>query len=80
MWIAPGTAATTSVRTDLELVDLVGLEAVDDDPRLRGVRRPVVDVVVLQPVHHLVEHDGAVAVTRCRRVPLETCARRRHVS
>jgi len=79
MWITPWTTTTTCVSTDLEQVLVVWLQAVDDNPRLRGVCGPVVDEVVLEPIHHLIELDDAIAVTPCRCIPLQTCARRCHV-
>ena len=70
MRITPWTTTTTSVSADLELVDLVWLQAVDDNPGLRGVRGPVVDEVVFEAIHHLIQHDVAVAVPPRRCVPL----------
>jgi len=70
MRCTPRTATSSGVGAYLELVVLLCFEALDDDPGVRRVSGPVVDVVVLETIHHLIQHDHSVAVTPGRRVPL----------
>ena len=72
MRITPWTATTSCVCTDLELVVLLWLQAVNDDPRVGRVSGPVIDVVVFEAIHHLIQDNYAITMTLGWWIPLQT--------
>ena len=74
MRIAPWTTTTSCVCTDLELVVLLWFKAVDDNPRVRRISGPVIDVVVFHVIQHLIQNNDTIAMPPRRWIPLQSYA------